>query len=71
MTQQPTTKTIKCLFAASGNRCAFPGCDRPLVTGEICHIRARSPGGIGKTALAAKALWTLVRPPAKKFTERS
>lgn len=25
MPQQPATQTIKRLFAASGNRCAFPG----------------------------------------------
>ena len=44
-----TDKTLKILFAASGNRCAFPGCDRALVApedditaemvlGEIAHI---------------------------------
>lgn len=43
--------TIKRLFALSGNKCAFPNCNTPLVedsgtvTGEICHIRAASPGG--------------------------
>ena len=48
----PTTATIKQLFAVSGNRCAFPGCNLPLVDagsgtvlGEICHIKARSPEG--------------------------
>ena len=48
----PTTTTIKQLFAVSGNRCAFPGCNLPLVDagsgtvlGEICHIKARSPEG--------------------------
>jgi hypothetical protein len=47
----PTSATIKGLFARSGNRCAFPGCDLPLVekndivTGEICHIRSRGAGG--------------------------
>jgi hypothetical protein len=48
----PTTATIKQLFAVSGNRCAFPGCNLPLVDagsstvlGEICHIKARSPDG--------------------------
>jgi tetratricopeptide (TPR) repeat protein len=48
----PTVTTIKRLFAASGNQCAFPGCALPLVDpdsgavlGEICHVRARSPGG--------------------------
>ncbi|MFG1350457.1 HNH endonuclease signature motif containing protein [Xanthobacter autotrophicus] len=47
----PTEKTIKRLFALSGNCCAFPGCSLPIVesagtiTGEICHIRARNEGG--------------------------
>lgn len=47
----PAEKIIRRLFAMSGNICAFPGCDSPLVeaggtvTGEICHIRAQSPGG--------------------------
>lgn len=45
------TKTIKTLFARSGNICAFPGCNTLLVDsvgnviGEICHIAAQSPGG--------------------------
>jgi hypothetical protein len=47
---QPTTKTIKRLFALSGNQCAFPGCTKPLVEegtviGEICHIKAQSTNG--------------------------
>lgn len=44
-----TDRTLKILFAGSGNRCAFPGCDRALVAfendttedvvlGEIAHI---------------------------------
>lgn len=47
----PYEKTIKRLFAMSGNICAFPGCQLPIVesagivTGEICHIRAQSKGG--------------------------
>jgi tetratricopeptide (TPR) repeat protein len=46
----PSTAIIKRLFAASGNQCAFPDCTQPLVTsgkvtGHICHIKARSPGG--------------------------
>ncbi|MCJ7544335.1 MAG: HNH endonuclease, partial [Phycisphaerae bacterium] len=47
----PSQKTIKALFAVSGNRCAFPDCDRPLihtdnqtVLGEVCHIRAEREG---------------------------
>lgn len=47
----PTEKTIRRLFALSGNVCAFPGCSLPIVedggivTGEICHIRAQNVGG--------------------------
>jgi tetratricopeptide (TPR) repeat protein len=46
----PTIKTIKRLFAVSGNQCAFPDCITPLVVddtvvAEICHIKARSPDG--------------------------
>ena len=47
----PSEKTIRRLFAMSGNMCAFPGCATPIfeesttLTGEICHIRAQSPGG--------------------------
>jgi hypothetical protein len=49
--KEPTVKTIKRLFAVSGNRCAFPECgqslidDAGIVVGEICHIRASSPEG--------------------------
>jgi hypothetical protein len=48
---EPTKQTVKRLFALSGNLCAFPGCSLPMVessgtvTGEICHIQARSKGG--------------------------
>jgi len=48
---EPTEKTIKKLFALSGNTCAYPGCQLPIVesggtiTGEVCHIRARHAGG--------------------------
>lgn len=48
---EPTRTTVKKLFARSLNRCAFPECSTPIVenngtvTGIICHIRARSPGG--------------------------
>lgn len=47
----PSERTIKRLFALSGNVCAFPGCQLPIVessgtvTGEICHICAQSPDG--------------------------
>jgi len=47
----PTTATVKRLFAVSGNLCAFPKCQVPLVdlvsgkvTGRICHIKGRKPG---------------------------
>lgn len=48
---EPTEKTIKRLFALSGNICAYPGCQFPIIesagtiTGEICHIKARHAGG--------------------------
>lgn len=48
---EPTLTTIKKLFAASGNVCAYPGCHAPIVeksgsiTGEICHIKARNKNG--------------------------
>lgn len=48
----PKIKTIKKLFGLSGNKCYFPKCNADLidrnsnqVIGEICHIKARSPGG--------------------------
>ncbi len=46
-----TNKTLKRLFALSGNECAFPGCDKKLVNQEnakdsnICHIEAANPDG--------------------------
>lgn len=48
---QPSLATIKKLFAYSQNLCAFPQCDARLVedagivTGIVCHIKARRPGG--------------------------
>ena len=48
----PSVATVKRLFAVSGNRCAFPGCEERLVDeaggsimGEVCHIKAKSPDG--------------------------
>jgi hypothetical protein len=45
-------KTIKRLFAVSGNKCAFPRCIHKLVDigtgkvlGEICHMKAQKPDG--------------------------
>lgn len=46
-----TKKTLKRLFALSGNQCAFPGCQERLVNTEnalesnICHIEAAKVGG--------------------------
>ncbi len=48
---EPSLPTLKKLFALSGNRCAFPQCGLPIVedsgvvTGIVCHIKARSKGG--------------------------
>lgn len=49
---RPRETTVRKLFALSMNRCAFPGCETPLVDdgaktilGEVCHICADSPGG--------------------------
>src|SRR5579884_503343 len=48
---EPTEKTIKRLFALSGNICAYPRCQLPIVEsagtiiGDICHIKARHAGG--------------------------
>lgn len=50
-TREPKPSTIKRLFARSRNQCAFPACSTPIVedsgvvTGIICHIKARSKGG--------------------------
>lgn len=48
---EPHIKTIKRLFAVSGNRCDFPKCQSTLVdadtgkvTGKICHIKGSRPG---------------------------
>jgi hypothetical protein len=46
----PTQKTVKRLFAVSGNRCAFPNCRTEIVKGgtilgEVCHIKSASPAG--------------------------
>jgi hypothetical protein len=51
MRKQPSIKTIKKLFALSGNLCAFPGCTHKLFDeddnfiGEICHIEAANRDG--------------------------
>lgn len=48
----PTTATVKRLFALSSNNCAFPKCNVSLVdapsgkvTGRICHIKGRNHAG--------------------------
>lgn len=47
--KSPTDRDIKRLFALSCNRCAYPNCQTAIVqpsgtiTGEICHIKAKSP----------------------------
>jgi len=46
----PNTQNMKKLFALSRNKCAFPRCQNELIcegvlVGEICHIKAASPGG--------------------------
>lgn len=49
--KNPTEKTLKQLFALSGNHCAFPDCNQRLVdengnlVAQICHIEAAKPGG--------------------------
>ena len=47
-----TEKTIKRLYALSGNQCAFPNCKITLLSSDseinfsnICHIEAAEPGG--------------------------
>jgi hypothetical protein len=60
-----SSKTLKVLFGLSGNKCAVPGCNNPiikggtdlsdeLVVGQICHIYAASDDGPrGKPGLTA------------------
>ena len=50
-----STLTIKRLYALSGNRCAFPGCERTFVNWEddtnfsnICHIDVLAPDKLEK-----------------------
>lgn len=46
----PTKETVRALYLKSGNNCAFPHCERRLITGEgdvvgeICHIEDALPG---------------------------
>jgi hypothetical protein len=46
----PSQRTVKRLFAVSGNRCAFPNCrtgivNQETILGEICHIKSARPNG--------------------------
>ncbi|MEB9694857.1 hypothetical protein [Bacillus thuringiensis] len=47
----PKKDTLRELYLKSGNRCAFPGCEKTIlndkgnVVGQICHIEAALPGG--------------------------
>ena len=46
---RPTERTLKRLFALSGNRCPFPNCRATLtynglLIGEVCHIKGDNPG---------------------------
>lgn len=46
-----THEVLRELFLKSGNLCAFPGCNRPIMNsegifvGQICHIEAAAEGG--------------------------
>lgn len=48
---EPTINTVRNLFAFSGNRCAFPGCEHELLdtdgdfVAQTCHICAAEPAG--------------------------
>lgn len=47
----PKKDTLRELYLKSGNRCAFPNCEKTIlnndgkVVGQICHIEAAMPGG--------------------------
>lgn len=47
-----SNEVMRLLYAHSGKRCAYPGCTNPIfeddgqLTGECCHIKAFSPGGL-------------------------
>ncbi|MBQ9246450.1 Fic family protein [bacterium] len=49
--KQPLERTVKKLFALSGNICAFPSCCEPIISaegsvvGDICHIEAAEEDG--------------------------
>src|SRR5258708_38282426 len=47
----PSTKTLRHLYALSGNQCANPRCATVLINAngtlvaDVCHIKAEKPGG--------------------------
>lgn len=47
----PKRAVLRELYLKSGNRCAFPGCNRSILNdqgvliGDVCHIEAAMPGG--------------------------
>ena len=47
----PTKEVLRQLFLKSGNLCAFPACNSPIMdqegryVGQMCHIEAAEPGG--------------------------
>jgi hypothetical protein len=47
----PTYETLRELYLKSGNQCAFPGCNKPILNAkgefvaQICHIEAAAPNG--------------------------
>ncbi len=48
---KPVQSTLRELFVVSGNRCAFPKCDAPIIdengnfSAQVCHIEAAEEGG--------------------------
>ncbi|WP_458682635.1 hypothetical protein [Prescottella equi] len=48
---KPVQSTLRELFMVSGNRCAFPKCDAPIIdelgnfSAQVCHIEAAVNGG--------------------------
>ena len=46
---EPSVRTIKRLYGESGNLCAFPNCEQPLISGQtvlgkVCHIKGSKYG---------------------------
>ena len=61
----PSLETIRKLFAASGNQCVFPGCEKRLVEegdavrSRLCHIRQGQPD-------SPRYEWALTDPEANE-----